>query len=46
MLTTGHGCCAFESASALPSVVIRGYETTSSNEITFYYEMRELRESA
>jgi hypothetical protein len=30
MLTYWHVCCAFESACALPSGVIRGCETTSS----------------
>jgi len=29
MLTTYLGCCAFESACALPSGVIRSFETTS-----------------
>jgi hypothetical protein len=29
MLTYYRGCCAFKSAGALPSGVIRGFETTS-----------------
>jgi hypothetical protein len=29
-LTTCRGCCAFESACALPATVIRGFETSSS----------------
>ena len=31
MLTYCRVCCAFESACALPSGVIRGFETTSMN---------------
>jgi len=33
MLTTYRGCCAFESACALPSGVIQGCETTYRHRI-------------
>jgi hypothetical protein len=38
MLTYFRVCCAFESACALPSGVIRSFETTSNDTIHFQHE--------